>query len=112
MARSVLIALFFVLQTATAAIPDFSLTVTKTNETCTGNGSLTFNVSGTAPGATITYSIYLLPNTTTPIAVTSANTVTGLSAGNYRVVATQTLGVENNSKQSDISIANNIVNLV
>lgn len=102
---------FFFCQSGNAAIPDFTLSVTKTNETCTGNGSLTFNVSGTDPGATVAYSVYLLPNTTTPIATLSGNTLGGLSAGTYRIVATQTLGSESNSKQQDVVILDNVIPL-
>lgn len=91
-----------------AQLSNFSLTVTKTNETCTANGSLTFNVSGTTAGSTILYSIYRLPDVTTPIAVLSANTFTGLVAGNYRVVATQSLGGESGTQSQDITIFNQI----
>ncbi|HOZ74155.1 MAG TPA: hypothetical protein PLS51_00625 [Flavobacterium sp.] len=91
-----------------AQLSNFSLTVTKTNETCTANGSLTFNVSGTTAGSTILYSIYRLPDVTTPIAVLSANTFTGLVAGNYRVVATQSLGGESGTQSQDITILNQI----
>ncbi len=94
--------LFF--QFSNAQITPFSLQVTKTDETCTGNGSLSFTVSGTTAGSTITYSIYKFPDLLTPINVQVTNTFTGLSAGNYRVVATQTLGNLSNSQQQDIQI--------
>lgn len=96
---------------ARATLPDFTLTVGHTNETCAGNGSLTFSVSGTDPNATVTYAVYLLPNTTTSIATLSGNTLGGLVAGTYRVVATQALGSENNTKQQDVIITSNIVPL-
>ena len=70
----------------------FTFNVTPTNETCLGNGALAFNVAGTLPGSTIDYSIYLLPNTTTPLVVVTTPTLTGLNAGNYLVIATQSLG--------------------
>jgi gliding motility-associated-like protein len=96
--------LFFFVQSSYSQLTNFTLILTATDETCTGNGTLTFNVQDTSAGATILYSIYLLPNTTTPITVLSGNTYSGLSAGNYRVVATQTLGNLSNTQQQDIVI--------
>lgn len=95
-----------------AQLSNFTLTVTATNETCTANGALNFSVSNTVPGSTIVYSVYLLPNTTTPIATLSANTYGGLVAGNYSVVATQTLGSQSGSQQQNVTISNQIVPLV
>lgn len=92
-------------------LPNFQLNVTSTNETCTGNGSLSFNVTNTAPNATILYSIYLLPDVTTPIATLPGNTYTGLSAGNYRIVALQSLGNLSNTQSQDIQINNLIQSL-
>jgi gliding motility-associated-like protein len=110
--QSLLCLLFLLLfQIASAALPDFTLAVTHANETCAGNGSLTFSVSGTDPNATVTYTIYQLPNTATPIATLSGNTLGGLTAGNYRIVATQTLGSESNSEQQDVTISSSIVPL-
>src|SRR5690554_1719541 len=73
-------------------LSDFNLTVTVTDETCFGNGSLSFSVSGTEPNATIIYEIYKLPNTTTPIATSTGIPVTGLTSGSYNVTAIQSLG--------------------
>lgn len=96
---------FMVIQTRVSAqLSNFSLTVTPTNETCTGNGSLQFSVSNTSPGASIFYSVYLLPSTTTPIAVVSTNQLTGLGSGSYLVIATQTLGALSNTKQQTVQI--------
>lgn len=110
--QSLLSILFLLLiQTVSAALPDFTLTVNHTNETCAGNGTLTFSVSGTDPNATVTFMIYQLPNTTTPIATLSGNTLSGLSAGNYRIVARQTLGSESNTQQQDVTIGSTVVPL-
>jgi hypothetical protein len=98
-------------QSAFSQLNDFTLTVTKSNETCTGNGMLSFVVSGATPNATIVYTIFLLPNTITPVVSTSASNFSGLTAGNYRVVATQTLGNLSNFKQQDITISNAIIPL-
>lgn len=53
--------LFFLLfsQLSFAQLPSFSLGLTATNETCENNGSLSFVATGTTPGASILYSIYL-----------------------------------------------------
>ncbi|WP_284651676.1 gliding motility-associated C-terminal domain-containing protein [Flavobacterium terrisoli] len=92
-------------------LSNFTLTVTRTNETCTANGTLTFNVSNTTTGSTILYSIYRLPNLATPISVQSTNTLTGLIAGTYRVIATQSLGADSGTQQQDIVIDDLVVPL-
>ena len=92
-------------------LSNFTLQVTSSNETCNGNGSLSFTVSGTTTGATMIYSVYQLPNSTTPIAVISTSNFTGLVAGNYMVVATQSLGRQSNSQQQNITITNQVVSL-
>lgn len=102
----------FFSQIVFSQLSNFTLSVTKTDESCSGNGTLNFNVSNTSPGAIVVYSIYLLPNSTNPIAVTSTNSITGLVTGNYRVIAVQSLGNLSNSKQQDIQILNLINPLI
>lgn len=92
-------------------LSNFTLNVTATNETCTDNGELNFAVSNTVPGSTIVYSIYLLPNLTTPISVLSSNSLSGLGAGTYRVVATQSLGNQSGSQFQDAIIEDDVVDL-
>ncbi|MBC7607107.1 MAG: gliding motility-associated C-terminal domain-containing protein, partial [Burkholderiales bacterium] len=104
--------LTFCSQLAFSQLTSFTLSVTKTDVTCTGNGSLTFQVSGTNPQASVVYSVFLLPNLTTPLAVLTATTLNGLSAGNYHVVATQTLGNLSNVQQQDIVIGGAVIPLV
>lgn len=94
-----------------ATLPDFTLTVTKTDESCLGNGTLTFNATGTQPGATVEYKIYQLPDTTSPIAVQTTNFLGGRTAGTYLVVATQHLGGDTSSQSQEITINNIIVPL-
>ncbi|MEN9336716.1 MAG: hypothetical protein RLZZ500_1703 [Bacteroidota bacterium] len=86
----------------------FGFSVNPTAEACTGNGSLEFVVNNATTGATFTYAIYQLPNTTTPIAVTSQNNFGGLTSGGYWVVATQSLGGLSNSQQVFVNIANQL----
>lgn len=92
-------------------ISNFTFTVTATAETCTANGCLNFSVSNTISGSTILYSVYQLPNTTTPITVTSSNQFCGLVSGTYRVIATQSLGNQSGSQQQDVNIQNQITPL-
>jgi gliding motility-associated-like protein len=95
-----------------AQLTDFTLNVTAVNESCTANGVLNFTASNTTAGATILYRIYHLPDMATPIVVTSLNTFTGLTAGTYRVVATQSLGNESGVQQQDVVIVSTIVQLI
>ncbi|MEW5676420.1 gliding motility-associated C-terminal domain-containing protein [Flavobacterium enshiense] len=112
MKRALIFFFFFLVSNFSfGQLSNFTLQVTATNETCSGNGVLTFTVTNTTPGATIIYNVYRLPDVTTPITVTSANSFTGLVAGNYRVVATQSLGALSNSQQQDAVIVNAIVPL-
>lgn len=109
--KSLLAFAFLLFQPVFAQLTDFTLQVTPTNETCTGNGTLTFTVTNATAGANMVYAVYLLPNTVTPVASTSLTTVGGLTAGNYRVVATQTLGGDTNFEQQDATITTTIQNL-
>lgn len=102
---------FLFSQSVLAQLNDFTLTVAATPETCTGNGAIGLTTSGTTAGASIIYSVFLLPNTVTPIATLSANSITGLVAGNYLVVATQSLGNLTNTQQQNVTITNNVTPL-
>lgn len=94
--------------TMNAQLSNFNLQVTKTDETCLGNGSLSFSVSNTTANAAILYKVYSLPDTNTPIAVLEGNTLGSLSAGTYKVVAMQSLGNQMNSKEQSVTIQSNI----
>jgi len=100
---------FFFSNLVYGQLTNFTLNVTKTDETCTANGTLNFTVANTTAGATMVYTIYQLPNLTTPISVQNTTSFSGLVAGTYRVVATQSLGSLTNSQQQDITIVNQIV---
>lgn len=105
--RNVLLLLFFHLlffNFSFAQLNEFTLQVTSTNETCTANGTLNFSVSGVTEGATITYSVYKLPDLITPIAVLNTTTLSGLTSGTYTVIATQTLGALSNSQDQTVQI--------
>ena len=106
-----LICFLFFATTSFAQLANFTLTVTPAPQTCLGNGSLTFAVSGTTPGSSIDYNVYLLPNTTTPVTTVTSPSATGLVAGTYQVVATQSLGGQSNTATATAVIANNVIPL-
>lgn len=104
--------LFLLVSTSSwAQLTDFTLGVAVQHEVCAGQGTLTFTVANTTPGSNISYSVYLLPNTTTPVATINTNVLTGLVAGTYSVIATQTLGNQSNSQTQQVVIQNQIVPL-
>lgn len=83
---------------------DFNFSVSTTDETCAGNGSISMMVSGTTPNSTLTYTLYLYPDTGTPLAQTSTNTFNNLDSGTYLVIALQTLGNLQNSQSADATV--------
>jgi len=98
-------------QVSYSQLSNFNLAVVPTNETCSGNGSLTFTTTNTTAGASMVYAIFKLPNTTNPISTQSTNTLGGLVAATYRVIATQTLGNDSGVQQQDVTITSSIVPL-
>src|SRR5690606_31861727 len=102
--RFILFGLLIMSQYMFCQLNDFNFSVTTTDETCAGNGSIAMVVSGTAPDATISYTLFLYPDTATPIAQTSASMFNNLNSGNYLVIATQTLGNVTNTQSADATI--------
>src|SRR6478672_6228313 len=92
-------------------LANFTLTVTPTNETCLGNGSLSFATTGTSAGSTVTYYVYLLPNQSTPVAVQTGPLLSGQTSGSYLVTAVQVVGSQQNSQSVTVTINNAIVPL-
>lgn len=92
-------------------LTNFSLTVTKTDETCLGNGTLSFSTTGTTSGSTITFNVYQLPDLINPIAVQTSTFLGGRTSATYQVIAIQTLGSLQNSETATVTINNNIVPL-
>src|SRR5690606_22063462 len=103
---------FLFVNAAWCAIPDFTLSVTKTDEYCTGNGTLSFSVCRSDPLATVGHRVNHLAVTSVPVASRRSITLGRLSAGNYRIVANQTLGTGSKSRQQDISIISHVISLV
>lgn len=102
----------FAVQSAVAQLSPFTLNITETDETCTGNGTLTFEALGTSTGATVVFKTYKLPNMTTPIASQSTLMLTGLVNGTYLVIATQTLNGQSSTQQEEIIISKLITPLI
>ncbi|MCF1420378.1 T9SS type B sorting domain-containing protein [Mangrovimonas futianensis] len=98
--------LFFIAQIGHSQLSDFNFSVSSTDETCSGNGSIQMTVSGTTAGSTILYTLYEYPDVGTPIAQTSNNAFNNLESGDYLVIATQTLNNEQGTQQADATIAN------
>lgn len=100
-----IIVLFFLLSSLSyGQLSNFTFQVAVTHETCLGNGTLTFTVGGTVSGSSMDYEIYLLPNISSPLATVTTNSISGLNAGNYRVVATQSLNGNSGTQQQDVVI--------
>ena len=93
---------------AVAQLPAFNLQLYKTDETCLGNGALSFSVTNTHPQANMLYKVYLLPDTVNPLAIISDNYIGSLTAGTYMVEAIQAVGALSNSQTQQITINNNI----
>ena len=89
----------------------FSIQVATTNETCKQNGTAIITATNTTSGSQLLYSLYSLPNISSPISSTSQNILSGLVAGNYRVIVTQTLGTLTNTQQQDFSIVDQVIPL-
>ncbi len=104
-----LIFYLLITQSCLAQLANFSLTVTHTNETCTANGSLIFNVTNTTAGAQIVYTVYRLSNLTSPLTNQTGTTFNGLVADDYKVIATQTLGNLSNTQEQNVTITSSVV---
>ena len=74
--------------TQNVSAQDLNLSVSVTNQTCPGNGTMSFTVDNIS-SAPVNYIVYLLPDTTTPIYNNTEPNVTGLVDGDYLVTATQ-----------------------
>lgn len=103
--------LFFIANSAYPQLPDFTLSVVPTAETCTGNGSLSMGTTGTTSGSEVVYRLYLSPDFTNAIAETTGNLFGSLPSGNYKVIATQTLAGQSNTQQQDVEIQDLVVGL-
>lgn len=109
--RCILFCLFLTSQLVCAQLSDFNFSVSTTDESCSGNGSISMNVSGTTTDADITYILFLYPDVDTPIAQTSENTFSNIESGNYLVQAVQTLNELQNSQNADATV-NDVISVL
>src|SRR5690554_1498800 len=94
-----------------AQLPSFTLDITVTPETCFENGVIDVEVDGVAAGATVSYVIYKMPDEVTSVATAAGGAApnypasfTGLDSGDYKVVATQTLGADTGVEMQIVTI--------
>jgi len=92
--------------TVNAQLSNFNLEVNKTDETCKGNGSLTFAVSNTTANAIITYKVYKMPNVSNALTIQTDNYFGGLESGTYKVIAVQSFGSLSNNQEKQVIINN------
>jgi gliding motility-associated-like protein len=91
---------------ANAQLQNFNLSLSKTDETCQGNGSVSISVANKTPNSTMFYKVYLLPDVNNTFALLTQPTVSNLAAGTYKVVAIQSLGAQTNTKEATITLNN------
>jgi len=90
-----------------AQLNNFTIGATTTAQTCLGNGSINFTVSGNNPGAALEFAVFLLPNTTTPFTTVTTMSAQNLVAGDYKIVATQTLNGNSNTAMTTATVGDN-----
>lgn len=87
----------------------FSFTVTPTPETCAGNATLTFTASGADPSGSIEYFVYKLPETVIPYATVTSTVLSGLTGGDYLVIAKETVNnVVTSQQQQNVTISSSV----
>lgn len=103
--------IFLFLFTATVFSQDLTVTATVTPETCPGNGALQLAAQNAAPAPPVNYQVFLLPNTTNAIWDSSNPNVSGLTGGNYLIVAAQTVGGVTQTDEIEVEIEDQTVPL-
>lgn len=85
-----------------------SISLTKTDETCTSNGTINATVSGAPQGATVTYKLTRdgAPNSL----ITTTMPVSGLVADTYHVTAYVTTEAEGNAKVEEATATTTLIN--
>ncbi|MEY2691857.1 MAG: hypothetical protein RIT03_247 [Bacteroidota bacterium] len=87
----------------------FSFTVTPTPETCAGNATLTFAASAVDPAGTIEYFVYKLPDTVVPYATVTSTNLSGLTGGDYLIIAKETVNnVVTSQQQQNVTITSSV----
>lgn len=84
------------------------VTGTPVNQTCPGNGSITFTAQNINNSFPVTYTLYLLPDTTLPVSESTNPVAQSLSAGTYTVTASQTINGSTTSGTSTPIVIQNL----
>ena len=103
-----LILLIILLFGISAGAQNFNLQVTVTPETCAGNGMLTFSVPGAPATPAVNFKVYRLPALTAQYDG-PAGTLSGQPAGNYKIIATQTIGATTSTDEETVEIQDQII---
>lgn len=85
------IAVIFCLCCQISYTQDLTVSVTVTDEVCSGTGALTITVGNADPDVPVNYKVYLEPELEIPIWNSSENYVPSLQQGDYLIVATQVI---------------------
>ncbi len=87
----------------------FSFTVTPTPENCSGNATLTFAANNVNPAGTIEYFVYKLPDTIVPYATVTSTSLSGLTGGDYLIIAKETVNnVVTSEQQQNVTISSTV----
>ena len=87
----------------------FSFTVTPTPETCAGNATLTFAASSVDPAGAIEYFVYKLPDTVVSYATVISTNLSGLTGGDYLIIAKETVNnVVTSQQQQNVTITSSV----
>ena len=87
----------------------FSFSVTPTSETCAGNATLTFAASAVDTAGTIEYFVYKLPDTVVPYATVTSTNLSGLTGGDYLIIAKETINnVVTSQQQQNVTITSSV----
>lgn len=100
------IVIFLSFVSSTAFSQDFDFIITKTDETCSGNATLLFEVINNDLSASVEYALYKYPDLNNAIAIINTNSVGGLNSGDYKVIASQVFSDHTVIAEHDITIQN------
>lgn len=87
----------------------FTFSVVATPETCAGNATITFTAAAVDPTGTIEYFVYKLPDNVVPYATVTSTNLSGLTGGDYLIIAKETVNnVVTSQLQQNITIASSV----
>jgi gliding motility-associated-like protein len=87
----------------------FTFSVVTTPETCAGNATLTFSAAAVDPAGTIEYFVYKLPDTVVPYATVTSTNLSGLTGGDYLIIAKESVNnVVTSQQQQNVTIVSSV----